>query len=367
MNTVRPPSGGLTHSGAIMFHIEYPRAIPARRPEGHQPAAPRFSLRWRKPLGMMVTEYFALQGEDLDWTAQKAFFDRVIAAQQADGADHWEIMRADGPGGTVEAIIVCYWLDATRHARWTRNSAFFHWLNDPARLSEPHGLWRECSKVPYDRHETIYSAPGYRIGLSRTSDAEIVPITMNGYFGAARDRMPISAIDALESPFDDLPEPAAPASRGARITVCAPHNAIVIRSGQFWEEAGAEQDADYQDNLRPKLMRGMDYLSGHKTQSGTLSLRNMTNLNPDGSLRRETSTYGHFLSLRHLEDWAQTHETHLDIYRHAIAMNRLYKERREVVTWHEVFALIGGQHATYMNCHPETGLLPFASLVKEGP
>lgn len=345
-----------------MFHIEYPRAIPARRPEGHQPAAPRFSLRWRAPLGMMVTEYFALQGVGLDWPEQKAFFDRVVAAQQENGADHWEIMRADGPGGTTEAIIVCYWLDATRHARWIRTSPFLVWFNDPERLTEAHGLWRECSQVPYDRHETIYSAPGYRIGLSRTPGAEIVPITMNGYFGAARDRMPISAIDALDSPLDDLPEPVLPISGGARIEVCVPHNTIVIRSGQFWEGAGAEQDADYHDNLQPKLMRGMGYLSGHKTQSGTLSLRNMTNLNADGSPRRETSTYGHFLSLRHLEDWAKTHETHLDIYRHAIAMNRLYKERREVVTWHEVFALIGGQHATYVNCHPETGLLPFSCL-----
>lgn len=348
-----------------MFHIEYPRAIPARRPEGHQPAAPRFSLRWRAPLSMLVTEYFALQGKDLCWPTQKAFFDRVITAQQAEGADHWEIMRADGPGETTEAIIVCYWLDATRHARWAQSSAFLKWFDDPARLNEPHGLWRECCKVPYDRHETVYSAPTYRIGLSRTPGAEIVPITMNGYFGAARDRMPISAIDPLDSPFRDLLEVSAPPSQGNRVTVCAPHNTIVIRSGQFWEDAGAEQDADYQDNLRPKLMRGMDYLSAHKTQSGTLSLRNMTNLNPDGTLRRETSTYGHFLSLRHLEDWAKSHETHLDIYRHAIAMNRLYRERREVVTWHEVFALVGAPHATYVNCLPGTGLLPFAGLVAD--
>jgi aldoxime dehydratase len=59
--------------------------------------------------------------------------------------------------------------------------------------------------VPYDRHETIYSESGYKIGLARTPDASIESMTTNGYFGAARDRIPLSAIDPLDSPLRDMP------------------------------------------------------------------------------------------------------------------------------------------------------------------
>lgn len=343
-----------------MFHVEYPRIVPERRPPGHQPAAPRFSLRWPEPIGLIVSEYFAIQGKDLDWATQSDFFDRVRASFTFHGPDAWEIMRTAGPDGEVDAILVAYWMDPTAHARWCETSSFLTWFASDDRLTESAGLWRETIRVPYDRHETIYSGPSYPIGLARTPGAQVVPITMNGYFGAARDRMPVSAIDRLESPLDHVPTGPAPESRGRRIRVAAPHNTIVIRSGQFWEGAGNEQRTDYHDNLQPKLRRGMAYLAEHRAETGTLSLRNMVNLNEDGSERSETSTYGHFLSMAHLEDWAKSHETHLDIYRHAIAMNRLHKENREVITWHEVFALIGGPHGEYVNCRPETGLLSLA-------
>jgi hypothetical protein len=39
-----------------------------------------------------------------------------------------------------------------------------------------------------------------KIGIGRTSDSEVMPITTNGFFGAARDRLPLSAIDPLDSP-----------------------------------------------------------------------------------------------------------------------------------------------------------------------
>lgn len=347
----------------MVFHIEYPRTVPARRPEGHVPAAPRFSLRWETPVPLLVSAYFAIQDQDLDWPRQQAFFDRLSATFGADGPVAHETMRFTDSAGVVNAVMVAYWLDATAFARWELGNAFLSWMRDPARLSEPAGLWRETIRVPYDRHETIYSAPNYPIGLARTPGAVIVPITTNGYFGAARDRMPVSAIDELKSPHGTtVPPRAEPPSRGRRLFASAPLNLIAIRSGQYWEGAGAEQTQDYAENLRPKLMRGMAHLATHPEETGTLTLRVMTNLNPDGSERAETSVLGYVLDLEMLEGWAKSHETHLDIYRHAIAMNRLYKETREVVTWHEVFALLDGPLGEYVNCHPGTGLLPYFAV-----
>ena len=72
---------------------------------------------------------------------------------------------------------------------------------------------------------------------------------------------------------------------------------VALRSGQYWAHADAEQLNDYVTTMQPKLMTGMRHLMDHKSETGTLSLRIMTNLDDDGTERRETSVYAHFLSM----------------------------------------------------------------------
>lgn len=267
----------------MVFHVTYPRLLPERRPPNHHPAAPRYSLRWTDPVCLLISDYFAIQGEGLSWEEQKTFFDRLIAAFDQDGPAAHEIMRTTDETGATVAILVAYWLDATAHARWSMSSAFMMWFNDPARLREPRGIWRETICVPHDRFETVFSGPNYRIGFARTPGATIQSITTNGYFGAARDRFPISAIDPLESPYaDGMPARRTAQSLGRRLKVASPHNMIAILSGQYWEGAGEEQTTDYHDKLQPKLLRGMDYLVDHPVETGTLPLRSWPT-----SIRRE--------------------------------------------------------------------------------
>lgn len=347
----------------MSFHIQYPRLLPERRSPGHRPAAPRFTLRWADPVGTVVSQYHGMQRLNADWGWQAEFFDRVIASfAEDDGPAAHEIMRFLDDAGHTNAVVVSYWTDATRHARWSARSSVSRWLDDDDRLTDEAGYWRETIAVPYDRHETIYSAPNYRIGLGRLPGTEIEHMTTNGYFGAACDRLPISAIDALESRDDAAPAARKIASHGRRLFASVPHNMTAIRSGQFWEPAGQEQLEDYTENLEPRLARGMQHLVAHPVANGTLSLRIMTNLAADGAARRETSVLGYFFALDRLEAWAKSHETHLDIYRHAIAMNRLHGAKREVVTWHEVFITPGGSQFEYINCHGSTGLLPYAPI-----
>jgi aldoxime dehydratase len=351
----------------MVFHVEYPRVIPERKPAGHEPRAPRYTLRWNDPVETMVSEYYGMQEHELTWEEQSRFFERVKTSfAHPDGPDAHEIMRFTDDAGEVNAVVVSYWLDATRHSRWSLAADFPRWFSAPERCNDGQaGYWRETIAVAYDRHETLYSAPSYRIGLGRTPGSTIETSTTNGYFGAARDRIPISAIDPLDSPLMASPPKArAVNSRGRRLRVATPHNMTAIRSGQFWARAGAEQLDDYQENLRPKLMRGMDHLVRHREETGTLSLRIMTNIDEDGTERRETSVLAYLLSLGQLEAWAKSHETHLDIYRHAIAMNRKYQEKREVVTWHEVFILPAATGFEYVNCHSKTGVLPYFELLE---
>ncbi len=349
----------------MIFHVEYPRTVPARKPEGHKPAAPRYTLRWHQPVDMLVSDYYAIQQAGLPWARQKEFFDRVQASfDHPDGPAAHEVMRFTDEQGEVNAVVVAYWLDATRHARWTADAASPKWFRSDAPMADATvGYWRETIAVPYDRFETIYSGPNYKIGFARTADSTIEPMTTNGYFGAARDRIPVSAIDPLDSPMKDTPpQPREVASRGKRLFASTPHNMTALRSGQYWVGAGEEQLADYNENLEPKLMRGMNFLLDHKQDTGTLALRVMTNLDADGNDRAETSVLAYFLSLQKLEDWSKSHVTHLDIYRHAIAMNRKFKEKREVITWHEAFVMPAATSFEYVNCHPLTGVIRYCPL-----
>jgi aldoxime dehydratase len=351
----------------MSFHIEYPRIIPERRPSGHSPAAPRYTLRWEQPVAMLTSQYHAIEASDLPWEAQKTFFEMAEASfAEADGPVAHERMRFLDEAGETNAVVVSYWLDATAHARWTQKSSLSAWFNAPKRLLGEQGCWRETIAVPYDRHETIYSAPHYRVGFGRTPGAVIEAMTTNGYFGAARDRFPVSAVDSLDTPFTGYPEVVDRIdTRGRRLFASSPHNMAALRSGQFWEPSEGEQRQDYLDNLQPKLHRGMDYLLSNKQDSGTLSLRIMTNVGEEGEDRDETSVLAHFLSLAQLEDWAKSHVTHLDIYGHAIAMNRKYREMRQVVTWHEAFVMPASCAFEYVNCHPATGLLACSDLYEQ--
>jgi aldoxime dehydratase len=348
---------------APYFHVEYPRSVPARRPVGHEPAAPRFSLRWQHPVHTLVSDYFGVQGPTVDSAEAAAFVERMRGHLTGPGAPAAsEVMHCTDETGRASTIVVAYWSAAADHNLWAATTTWRQWWDDPARLDDGVGYWYEHWPCPYDRHETIYSDPHYRIGFGRTPNSVMAPITTNGYFGAARDRVPLSAIEDLEPATPTTPAPCRPPDRtlGRRLAVAVPHNLTVLRSGQFWHDSEPEQVLDYEQNLLPKLDRGMDHLVEHP-DTGCLYLRRMTNLSATGSPRGETSTYVVFRSLAALESWAATHETHLAIYRHAIAMKHRFGDRRDVVTWHELFVLPGGTLCEYLNCAEGTGLLPFGS------
>lgn len=347
----------------MTFHLQYPRVQPERRPEGHEPAAPRWSLRFEQPVTAVVSDYLAVQGRDLPWAKQRNFFERVRRSFGNDGPGSSEIMRFVDEAGFTNAVLVAYWTDVERHARWEKNSSFHEWWVADERLSEDVGHWRETLVVPYDRQETIYSDPGYRIGLARCAGAVVTPTTTNGYFGAARDRLPVSAVQPLEGVMPvRRGEVPLDAYAGRRVRALTPLNLTTIRSGQYWHDADWEQTEDYETSLQPKLMEGMAYLAEHDEETSTLSLRIMTNLDPDGSERAETSVYAAFASLHRLEDWAASHQTHLKIFGHAIAAKQRWGEDRQVVTWHEVFVLLPGAGFEYVNCHAQTGLMPYCPL-----
>ncbi|ARP84664.1 phenylacetaldoxime dehydratase [Bordetella genomosp. 8] len=344
------------------FHVEYPRTEPLRRPDSHSPGAPKFSVRWDKPVASIVSDYIAVQHAADDRDTPVAFFQRVRDAMgRANGPDSFEELRHRDQAGWVNSIVVAYWTDATKYEAWRREDRFNHWLSEPERERGDSGYWRETFVVPYDRHETIFSERFYTAGIARTDRGSLQPMYVAGYFGAMRDRIPLAAIDPLRSPCAHAPARDYRGGPKKRIRVTLPINVVAIRSGQYWAMAEAEQLSDYETNLQPKLEAGMQSLKDAPDETGCLVLRDLVNLDADGNERRETSKYGYFLSLAKLEEWSAGHAKHLDIFKHALAMRRKYGDRRSVVTWHEVFVLGSSPILEYVNCHAETGLLPYAS------
>lgn len=344
------------------WEIRYPRRVPEKRPEGHQPRAPRWTLVFEQPESLLTCDYLAIQLSD-GGTADEFI---TLARESHSGAhgapESWEFLQVTDSEGCINVVHLAYWKDATEHERWLLSAPLSRWFKELNPRAITFGAWHEVLQVPMDRFETIYSDPRRQFGFAAVPGTTVTKMTTNGYFGAARDRFPVSAIDELEAP--EPRQHRTVNSLGRRLRAESGHNMTAIRSGQYWQQAQGEQLKDYEQALQPKLTHGMDYLEHHQQATGTLSLRNLISLDPR-SLEplRETSTLGYFHSLGELERWAASHETHMAIYHHAIEKNRHYGADRTVVTWHEVFVLPRSARFEYVNCHTKTGLLPSARAV----
>ncbi|MEV6344314.1 phenylacetaldoxime dehydratase family protein [Actinoplanes sp. NPDC051851] len=339
---------------------EYPRLRPARRPAGHQPRAPRWTVGYPAPFTAVVADYLAVQVPSV--AAADEFRSLLGRAGEPAAPESSELLTTVDAEGLLNVVHLGYWTDAAQHARWVERSAPGRWFRslDPAVID--FGAWHEVIRVAPDRAEMIFSDPRRPFGYAACPGMTIDEMTTNGYYGAARDRLPISAVDDLDAPAPHLRHREPAPSRGARLRAVTGLNTAVIRSGQHWERAEGDQLDDYLTELQPKLDRGMDHLAGHRDATGTMSLRVLTSVDPATlAPRRETSTLAYFHSLRDLEEWAESHATHAAIYEHAIAKNRQYGADRTVTTWHEVFVLPESSSYEYVNCHPGTGILEYAT------
>ncbi|MGV7030882.1 phenylacetaldoxime dehydratase family protein [Methylobacterium symbioticum] len=284
--------------------------------------------------------------------------DRLTA--HADGPTCFDHARSRLASGRVEHVVCAYWVSSARFEAWAADAEVERWWHEPERLAGPYGAWREVLWVPRDRQESIYWKD-YPAGLMSSPDIAIFPTPYCGYYGAMRDRLPAAAIDPLDTPEDAglAPQPARNGF-GEHWSVRPPQNLALIRSANTWGRMDDEQRADYDAKLRGPLGAGMDYLAGNPLPTGCACMRWQDTTDTDGVRKPEAHAHAYFLSLRHMERWAEDHATHAAIFRAAIQRYRHYGPRNQLRTWHEVFVLPEeGQRFEYVNCDPGTGLLPW--------
>lgn len=337
------------------------RKNPLRKPKGFEPAVQRWSVALPGKYSAYTVMFFGVQGRNAGRIAASPFQQWIRTAfDRPDGPVVRDHARYTDPDGTINHLVAGYWIDEANLASWSAAPEVGSWWDDPARVTEECGYFREIMHVPLERQETLYWQD-YPVGLSRSDEVAIYPTPYCGYYGAMRDRLPLAAVYGFESPAgaERLVRRERP-TRGARWRVYPPENLAVIRSGTYWGRCDAEQYEDFMTNLRGPLERGMQYLRENAEESGCCSLRYQQTCDAAGEPAPAAHALGYFLSLPHLENWAEHHASHHAIFSSAIARYRKYGAANQLRTWHEVYVLPKDGHLfEYVNCTPATGLLPW--------
>ena len=80
-----------------------------------------------------------------------------------------------------------------------------------------------------------------------------------------------------------------------------------------------------------------------------------------GPTKRGFAT-AHFDSLTRLEDWAESHPTHLRIFGRFIELATELQGNIKLKLWHEVTVVPADmQEFEYVNCDPRTGFMPYSA------
>jgi aldoxime dehydratase len=334
------------------------RVYPLRRPEGHTPPVPRYSavLPQQDKVAVLFT---GIQSTDAA-ALREVSFDALQAAGDA-APVYADFATFTDPQGYLNRVAALYWLKAKDFTAWSKRPDIAEWRARVAKLSSV-GLWWEPVAVDADYMETIAfkeflrGFSGCPVGFASTEGT--------GYWGAARDRIPASAHDLFE-PADVAAEPEAGAAKIPYRKIQPPKNMTVIRSGVSWEHCEGEQLRDYEQRIRPALDAGMEYLRNNPRDTGCFALRQVGCVNPAGDDIAEGYSLGAFVSLAHLESWAENHPSHLAIYTRALAARKKYQDKLQLRTYNEIFIVDENNPPfEYFNCHPRTGLLPYSKMLQ---
>jgi len=330
-------------------------------PENWEPPVDAWQAAYDDGIEELVFAYFGTQRPA--GSAKSSFeqeFKDAIDGEDAPGF----VTRAEyvDATGFQNDVFIAYWKSQSDFDVWWTASSFKSWWEAAERESEAHGLWREIFTVPTQRFETLFSTKD-PVGAAALGEPFGEPIREHNYWGGMRDRIPDSELsnDQFASTIGNtLPEPKLTASRGKRITVNVPSNLCLIRSGQNWQDCSEQELETYLDVVRPNLTAGMAFLRDNAAETGCASCRLMDETQLDGSFSSQTFGLAAFVSMEHLEKWSKTHPTHLAIFNSFFKMVEKHEGQLDIKLWHEVLIVNGDKSlCEYVNCHPNTGLLPY--------
>lgn len=337
------------------------RKYPLIKPEGHVPPIPRYTARMPEDVSLIKIMYLGVQSRNGDMAGCLDKLGEIGALLDGEnGPEYFDFAKFIDMQGCPTMFAVAYWRSPEAYDAWQQTDTVSAWWQDSSKETGDFGYFKETMSVASDYAETNIFLEYVR-GLSACPMSNIKQIDETGYWGAARDRFPASAYDLFATETDgQLSMNVDRHADKTRTAIVPPKNFVVIRSGVTWQDCGEEQLTSYQKSIKPKLDIGMTYLRENPLDTGCCSLRQVDVISKDGEVAKEEFSVGYFLCLTDLETWAHEHPAHLAIFTRAIAEREKYGDDLELRTYHEIYVLAAqGSRFEYVNCHGNTGLLPF--------
>ena len=337
---------------AIPDHLRQQRQCPATTPAHYQPPFPAWSSRFSPLTGQVVMACFGVQGRDGIALSDLAPITERFS--MADGPLFWDGGECVDAQGFHTGIVIAYWADVQAFARWQQTCGFTAWWQHEARERGPLGWFMEVVCPTAERFETVFSSPDRAEGIGHLASHVSAPILEHGYWGSARDRLPIAQVD----PLPGRAPASVPPPHGKRVRLPGRDNLCLIRSGQDWSDTRGEERRLYLNDVRPVLETGMTFLRDQGGDIGCLSCRFMQAVDRSGLPIDKSFGLAWFDDLAHLERWAKTHPTHVAIFGGFMNYVQTLNFQIQLRLYHEVAVIpASAQFFEYVNCHPGSGLL----------
>lgn len=260
--------------------------------------------------------------------------------------------------GLKTQVFTLYWKGYEPYQQWIESRPN-GWWHAAVPIGGNIGVFFERCKIRMMDTETSFSSRSPE-GYARIADCMSGPTDSHEYFGSIRDRIPRAQAESLVA--DRLPslEGKCPLdAQGHLLTVRAPRNLCIIRSGQVYEECDEEEEALYLSSTKPLLDHAMASLTNDGLDCGCLSNRYLCLENELGQPLKKTWSVSVWTSLDALMAWVKTEE-HRRIFAAGMKHFRQSEMRGKtsgLKLWHEVAVLDEDQFFQYFNCHKKTGLL----------
>ncbi len=328
------------------------KKCPMHMPENWEPPVPAFSADIAAG-SRAVSLYIGIQRPSSE------SLEALNSIIEAVDLPNYDLASFTDRAGHKNYVCIAYFSSSTEHVQWEDSSGFTKWWEDDVHLTADYGLWVERYAFEPGQFETLISSPDGFEGVARQYGESVGPIREHAYWGGMEDRIPNSAPGVLDPTVSEMPKATPSETRGKRLVVKGPKNLCLIRSGQDLTSVKADELAEYNKDIEPHLSAGLAFL-GENPQTGCFESRYMTHCNAQGQAIAKTFGMQVFLSVSHLQRWAQFHPTHLAIFNSFQNMAMQREGQFDLRLWHEVAVMDeSDSYAEYINCDPMTGMLPF--------
>jgi hypothetical protein len=334
--------------------------VHSRVPQGFKVPYEAFEAKFADPHQSLVAAIIGVQERGGDPAPALAALDALLAGEHQ--ADLVEYGRHDDTVGAHTQVRMAYWREPARFEAWRASPAVCHWLASATGLV---GHYIEAAVIPPTGVDTLIADREVSWGLSKLAERiEVTP--WHGYWGGTRDRILRAADDPLENSVGiaSLSPAAPPAGIGQRVEVVLPANAVMARGGPDWSAANAEERMAFRNSVYPAYVAGGRYLRDNPQDSGCYAACLVQETDAAGQPLERNHMIAWFVQLSDIEQWTEHHPTHVAIYQRYLKMISTIGRLPAVNLYHEVSVVPeGGITASYVNCLPTTGLLPYGQAI----